>query len=428
MANNILTWRESFCMARIAIIDSQVAGISGDMLLSSLIDAGANKDKVINAILACQNFLKGSKIITAYFAKTISKGLSAMEFHFKYRDNIYERRGIDMYRSLASCCNSLDLEQRAKKFALEALKTIIVAEAVVHGEEPNNVHLHEASSIDTFADLVGCATALQDLKLFESRIFSTKVAVGGGVAKFSHGSSPNPTNAILQIFKEKPFTLIGGQIGQELTTPTGAAMLVNLTTESINYYPSFTPEMIGYGLGQKKIKHVANVLRLVIGKSYLLNKANTDTVCVIETNIDDASGEIIGNLIERVIEAGAKDVTAIPGISKKNRPVHLIRVIAHQAQINNILELLFRESGTTGARIQEVQRFILPRSIITVPINIHDNCFNVHVKVAKDTQGKTISIKPEFDDIKVISSKVGISIKRTMELATAEIIQRIGKG
>jgi uncharacterized protein (DUF111 family) len=92
------------------------------------------------------------------------------------------------------------------------------------------------------------------------------------------------------------------------------------------------------------------------------------------------------------------------------------------------LELLFRESGTIGARIQEVQRFILPRSIITVPINIHDKCFNVHVKVVKDTQGKTISIKPEFDDIKVISSKVGISVKRTMELATAEIVQRIGKG
>ena len=106
-------------MTRIAIIDSQITGISGDMLLSSLIDAGANKGKVINAILSSQNFLKGSKIIGATFIKTISHGFSATEFQFNYKDSYYDRRGMDMYRSLASCCDSLDLEQRAKTFALE---------------------------------------------------------------------------------------------------------------------------------------------------------------------------------------------------------------------------------------------------------------------------------------------------------------------
>jgi uncharacterized protein (TIGR00299 family) protein len=414
-------------MARIAIIDSQITGISGDMLLSSLIDAGANKDKVINAILSCQNFLKGSKIIGAAFVKTISHGFSAMEFQFNYKDSYYDRRGMDMYRSLASCCDSLDLEQRAKTFALESLKTVIVAEALIHGQEISTVHLHEASGLDTFADLVGCAIALQDLNLFECQIFSTQVAIGGGVIKFSHGIIPNPSNMILEIFKNKTFTLVGGQVDEEITTPTGAAMLVNLTSETINYYPSFTPEKIGYGAGQKKFKDMANILRLIIGKSSLLVKSNTDTTYIIETNVDDISGEIIGNLIELLTEAGAKDVTAIPGISKKNRPTHLIRVISDQTQMNSILEMLFRESGSTGMRVQEIQRFILPRSIVTVPISICDKNFNIHVKIAKDTSGKTINIKPEFEDIKLIASRVGISVKRAMELTTAEVVQRLGR-
>lgn len=204
-------------------------------------------------------------------------------------------------------------------------------------------------------------------------------------------------------------------------------MLVNLTSETINYYPSFTPEKIGYGAGQKKFKDIANISRLIIGKSSLLIKANTDTTYIIETNIDDISGEIIGNLIELLTEAGAKDVTAIPGISKKNRPTHLIRVISDQTQMNSILEMLFRESGSTGMRVQEIQRFILPRSIVMVPINIRDKNFNIHVKIAKDTSGKTINIKPEFEDIKLIASRVGISVKRAMELATAEVVQRLGR-
>nr|MDP8941758.1 LarC family nickel insertion protein [Thermoproteota archaeon] len=164
-------------MAKIAIIDSQTAGISGDMLLSCLIDAGADRSKVVGAIVACQNFLEGTKITDAGFIKTKSHGFNATQFHFQFKDSISERNGMKMFRSLATCCDFLKLEQRAKTFALESFKTLISAEAIIHGEDINSVHLHESSSIDTFADLVGCATALQDLKLFECRIFSTKVAI-----------------------------------------------------------------------------------------------------------------------------------------------------------------------------------------------------------------------------------------------------------
>jgi pyridinium-3,5-bisthiocarboxylic acid mononucleotide nickel chelatase len=411
--------------SRIAIIDSQMSGISGDMLLSSLVHAGANKQKVLNAILTCQNFLKGSKIKHADFVRTTSSGFSATQFQFKYTDSVSRRRGIEMYRSLGLCCDSLDMQQRAKTFVLESLKTIIKSESIIHGEEVGAIHLHETSSIDTFADLIGSAVALEDLGLFDSRIFSTRVCVGGGYLKFSHGTISNPGNAVLEIFKERQFSLLGGEIQEELTTPTGAAMLVNLTSESINYYPSFSPEKIGYGAGHKTLKDVPNILRLVIGKSSFISKASTDIVYLLETNVDDVSGEVIGNLIDVLMEAGALDVVAIPALSKKNRPVYVIRVMTNQSNMNSIMDLLLRESGSLGTRIQELNRFVLPRTVLSVPLDIDDKHFNVHVKIAKDTMGNTIIIKPEFEDIKLIASQLEMSFKRTMDLVTAKALQRL---
>ncbi len=411
-------------MARIAVIDSQVAGIAGDMLMASLVDAGAGKTKVIDAIFACQDFLKGSRIASADFAKVMSHGFAATQLQMKYTDSVHERKGGEMYRSLVSCCDSLGLDQRAKTFALESLKTIISAEAAIHGESFDSVHLHETSSIDTLVDLVGCAAALQDLKLFDGRIYSTKVAVGGGVLKFSHGAVPNPTSAILEIFKNRQFVLAGGQAEEELTTPTGAAMLVNLAQGSVNYYPRIAPEKIGYGAGTKKFEGFANVVRLLVGTSNVVFETTRDTVCVVETNVDDASGELVGNLVERLSEV-AKDVTVIPGTTKKSRPAYLIRIISESAQLNSVLEVLFSESGTLGARVQEVERYVLPRAVLTVPVDINGTAFSVHVKVAKDSAGRVTNAKAEFEDVRIIASRCQIPVKRAMELVNAEVIKKV---
>jgi uncharacterized protein (TIGR00299 family) protein len=332
---------------------------------------------------------------------------------------------MEMYRSLALCCDSLDLQQRAKTFILESFKTIIKSESIVHGEEISSVHLHETSSIDTFADLIGSAVALQDLGLFETRIYSTGVGVGGGYLKFSHGMVANPSGAVLEIFKDKSFTLHGGAVEAELTTPTGAAMLANLTSETVSHYPSFSVEKIGYGAGHKEFKDVPNVLRLVIGKSSLISKAGTEIVHLLETNVDDISGEVIGNLIDVLMKAGALDVVAIPGISKKNRPVYVIRVMTDHSNLNEIMDLLVKETGSLGARIQELQRFVLPRTLLNVQIDIENKQFNLHVKVAKDTAGKTISIKPEFEEVKFIALQLEMPFKRTMDLVTAKVLRKL---
>ena len=416
-------------MARIAVIDSQVAGIAGDMLVSALVDAGASGRKITEAIFACQDSLKGSKVVKAKFAKVNSHGFSATQLQHEYKDGVRERKGSEMLKAMSKVCDALDLEERAKAFAVNSLKTIISAEAHIHGEEMNAVHLHEASSIDTLADLVGTATALQDLKLFDARIFSTGVAVGGGLLKFSHGTVPNPAAAILEIFKGKKFSLVAGQASTEMTTPTGAAMLVNLAKDgSVQHYPTVTPESIGYGAGTKKFDGFPNVVRLLIGTSIFMQDVSKDTVCVIETNVDDATGEILGNLVERLSEV-VKDVTVIPGTTKKSRPSHLIRIISEKGKLQDVLEILFAESGTLGARVQEVERFVLPRTILTVPITLGDNLFNVRVKVARDSvTGQVTGVKPEFDDIKIIASRCQLSVKRTLELVTAQALQKVGQG
>jgi pyridinium-3,5-bisthiocarboxylic acid mononucleotide nickel chelatase len=416
-------------LAKIAIVDSQNSGISGDMLLASLVCAGANEPKIIDSIFACQDFLSGSKIRSASFLKTTSHGFSAKAFKLDYTDDRHHRRGMEMYRSLGTCCDSLDLEQRAKVFVLGCLRTVIAAEASIHGEEINHVNLAETSSVDTFADLIGCATAIQDLKLFESRIFSTKVAVGGGTTKFSHGNVPNPTNAILEIFKGRHFILCGGPVTEELTTPTGAALLVNLASETISHYPTFTPLKIGYGAGQKTLDDIPNILRFIIGEQPMVNDAYTETSCLIESAVDDISGEIIGNLIEQ-LSAGhiVKDIIAIPGIAKKNRPAHLIRIICDDANLNDVLTILFRETGTIGARFQEIRRIILPRNIVTIPVNICGYDFNVRVKIARGLNAEAMSFKPEFEDVKVIATTTAISVKKVLELVSAQITYKINGG
>lgn len=412
-------------MSRIAVIDSQTAGISGDMLMASLVDAGANKTEVIDAIFSCQDFLKGSKITKINFTKIVSHGFAATRLQMKYSDTVRERKGTEMSRSLVRCCNSLGLDEKAKTFAIRSLKTIIAAEANVHGEDFDNVHLHEASSIDTIADLVGCAVALQNLRLFDGKIYSTKVAVGGGRLKFSHGTVPNPSSAILEIFKNKQFLLLGGQTEDELTTPTGAAMLVNLAQGSVNYYPIIAPEKIGYGAGMKKFEEFANVLRVLIGSQDKVTEITRGAISVVETNIDDVSGELVGNLIERLAEI-SKDVTVIPCITKKNRPAYLIRIISKKDEVNSVLDILFSESGTLGARVQEVERYVLPRVILTLPVVINDTKFNVHVKVVKDFAGRVTNAKPEFEDIRLVASRCHIPVKRAMEQVNAQIMKKIG--
>ncbi len=410
-------------MSKIFIIDAQIAGLSGDMLLSALIDLGADKKKVIDSIYTCGNIIPGSRIEDVRFEKIDSNGFSATRFYFEYKDEIQERKGIEIIKNTSQYLEMLDLKLRSKSFIMESIKTLVDAEAKVHGEPLDQVYLHEASSIDTFVDLIGCAIALEDLKIFDSKILSTYISIGNGLTTFSHGTIPNPTNAILEIFRGKPFVLTGNDQG-ELTTPTGAAMLVNLSSECIRYYPPFIPERIGLGAGNRKLKDRPNVLRLVIGKDPVIPYLNNERMFLIETNIDDVDGEIIGNLIEVLMKEGARDVTIIPGITKKNRPVNIIRVLSDLVNTDALMDKLFKETGTSGIRINEINRITLERNIINIEVIINCSKYNISIKITKDTSNNIINIKPEFDDLKKIADIEGRSLKAIQELVMFQIFKK----
>ena len=326
-----------------------------------------------------------------------------------------------MYDILESCCEKLNLNQREKNFSLNSLKTLLNAESIIHGEPLEKIHLHEISNLDTFIDLIGCSIALEDLKIFDSKVVTTHISIGNGLTTFSHGTISNPTNAVLEIFKGKKFVLAGNNLG-EITTPTGAAILVNLASECVDYYPKMSPERIGLGTGNKKFDNYPNILRVVLGNDPQASMLNYEDIILLETNIDDLSGEILGNLIEVLMKEGAKDVTILPGITKKNRPTNVIRIITDKSKLNEMIEKLFLESGTAGIRIQEVKRIVLNRNIITISISLRNSTFDIRVKLTKDSNGKIINVKPEFSDLKKISEATGFPLRDVMDQAIYQVL------
>ena len=164
---------------------------------------------------------------------------------------------------------------------------------------------------------------------------------------------------------------------------------------------------------------------MTIGSSGTVYETTKDTVYVVETNIDDVSGELVGNLVEQLAEV-AKDVTVISGTTKKGRPTYLIRVISENARLNSVLDLLFDESGTLGARVQEVERIVLPRGIMMMSVDINGNILDVRVKIVKDSSGRITNVKPEFEDIKVIATKCQMPVKMAMDEVRAEVMKKLG--
>jgi len=414
-------------LRKIVVIDPQVAGISGDMFLSALVDCGANKNKIINNIKTIEKLFSDTIIKKIEFINSESNGIRATKFLFDIEEKLLERNASEMLRILANCCDVTNLSELAKKFVMETMKTIIRVESRIHNKEVKDLHLHESSSIDTAADIIGSATALDDLDLlYDTTFYSTKVAVGGGTTQFSHGTIPNPTNAVLEIFRILELPIAGGPAHSEMTTPTGAAILAGLNPKIISTYPEFIPHKIGYGAGFKKFEGIPNILRISIGKSNIYASIQSDTVSVLETNIDDMAGEMIGDLVEKLskLDAGVKDVTLVSGITKKNRPVHILKVICSEYIEKRIIELIFNETGTLGIRKTINERYKLERFSVLLPITIQNQEYVISVKISKDQHGKIINIKPEFDNIREIANKIGFPMKKTMDTVNNLIFQR----
>ncbi|MDE1763868.1 MAG: nickel pincer cofactor biosynthesis protein LarC [Thaumarchaeota archaeon] len=404
----------------VLVIDAQVAGISGDMLLSALVNIGANKSKIIDGVHTAENYLKGSKIQKMDFEKVTKHGTEATVLSLDIKEEHHERRGIDIQDCILQTSDKIGLSEKASVFSKESIRSLIKAESKIHGEPVESVHFHEASSIDTVVDIIGSAIALDDLGFFSEEIVSTHVAVGGGTLDFSHGITSNPASAILEIFRNSDIVISGGRVREELTTPTGASLLVNLTKRCSEFYPAMKVKSIGYGAGSKDFEGFPNVLKIVRGE--IIGLWEQDSVQIIETNVDDVSGEIIGHVIDKLISNGARDVTVTPAVTKKSRPTNIISVICDSSNLNDMISTIVSETGTLGVRVRTSNRYIIPRSTVSVPITIHGRNFTVQCKVTKNNGA---NFKVEADNVKLVSEALGIPFRDASALIITEVRQKL---
>jgi uncharacterized protein (TIGR00299 family) protein len=327
------------------------SGISGDMTLGALLDAGVDGEIVRAAIdslglpvrLVVEKVRKGGFAATQVF-------IEAPEEH--------EHRFLPDVEAILGGGRLTDAQ---RNLALRIFRRLAEAEAAAHGMPLDQVHFHEVGALDSIADIAGSAVALDLLGV--EKITSRAVPTGTGMVKCAHGLMPIPapgTAALLKGVPLAPCTIKG-----ELTTPTGAAILTSVVQEWVDS-PAMTIERIGHGAGQRDLLEQPNLLRLFVGKSDGANPAERDVVWMLETNLDDVSAEVIGYCFERLFAAGALDVFCTPIQMKKNRPGVLLSVLAPEAALPDLEAILFRETHTFGVRRYKVERHKLRREALTV--------------------------------------------------------------
>lgn len=325
------------------------SGISGDMVLGAVIDAGVPADAIRAALdsLELPIKLELEKVKRCGFAATKATIEAADQEDYRFLP--------DVEAILAK--GALTAKQR--ELATTIFRKVAVAESTVHGMPLERVHFHEVGALDSIADIVGAAVGLDLLGV--EKFTSSPVPTGSGTVKCAHGIMPVPTPGTAELLKGVP--LAPSTIKTELTTPTGAAILTTVVTEW-TATPALTIERIGHGSGTKDFLEQPNILRLMVGTT--TGGGASDTVAVLETNLDDVAPEIVGFAIERLFAAGALDAFAVPAQMKKNRPGVLLSVICTAETVDALEAILFRETGTFGVRRTTATRAKLNREPVSV--------------------------------------------------------------
>jgi len=371
------------------------SGISGDMTLGALIDAGVDSE----AIRAALDSL--GLPITLEIERVKRNGIAATAVTVVAPDQEEYRFLPDVEAILSK--GTLTTPQR--ELALAIFRKLAVAEATVHGMPVEKVHFHEVGALDSIADIAGSAVALDLLNV--SRVTCRSVPPGSGSVKCAHGLMPVPAPATAVLLQGMP--LAQAPVTGELVTPTGAAILATVVNE-FTEQPAMTVERIGCGAGKKDFWEQPNVLRVFVGESALTPAADeSDRVTVLETNLDDVSPEVIGYCFERLFAAGALDVFTIPVQMKKNRPGVLLGVIAPASAVAALEAIVFRETGTFGIRRYTVTRSKLRREAVKVETPWGPIAAKVGWR-----EGLSL-LTPEYEDCARVARERGISLRAVYE-------------
>lgn len=383
------------------IIDPQISGISGNMIIGALVDLGADKTKLKEIMESSASAIGEVKVD---FEKVNKNGIDSMYCHVE----MFEKNECVQYNELVDKINGLDLDEDVKKTALNIFKRMAIAEAKIHGNPLDEIHFHEVGASDAVADVIGAVWAFYSLNLDKHEIIGLPISVGGGTVETAHGLLPVPVPAVLEILKG--FDFVGGPVSSELATPTGCAIYAELCTEIKKFIPFINADEIGYGAGSKDFNH-PNVLRII--KSC---EIDVDEIDVIETNIDHLTGEEIGYLFDKILEAGASDVSITPIIMKKNRQGSLLKVISKKSKRDELVNLIFKETGSLGIRISpNIHRGLAKREFVKKTYEIAGKEYEVTFKIGY-VNGEVISSRPEYEDLKKIAKDSGLSLRKVKEL------------
>ncbi|MDI6801553.1 MAG: nickel pincer cofactor biosynthesis protein LarC [Thermodesulfovibrionales bacterium] len=376
------------------------SGISGDMCLGAIIDAGADIGIIKRELKKIP--VKGYDLA---LKKVDRAGISSSKVDVILQKSKVksQKSEVKKWKDIEKIIKASSLSDKIKQRGLHIFKRLFETEARVHGEPFEKIHLHELGGIDCIVDIFGTIIGIDALGV--EKIYVSSINLGSGTINTVHGALPVPAPATIELLKSYP--VYASDIPFELTTPTGAAIITGLDS-TFSPIPKMNVHKIGYGAGNKDIKTMPNTLRLFIGERKDI--PDEGHVMVIETNIDDMNPQIYEDVMEKLLASGALDVFIENVIMKKGRPAIKLTVIADKKRLNTLTDMLFKETTTIGVRFYEAHRKILSREIKKIKTRYGD----VRIKISKlgDT---VVNISPEYEDLKSISKKTKIPIKKLSE-------------
>lgn len=383
------------------------AGLSGDMILGALLDLGVSpslfKEKMSELDLPVE--------IRIEETKRASLRALRVDVEVKRKKNISRK-----WQDVEALIEKSPFSFAVKKNALAISRRLFEAEAIVHGRKFEETHLHEAGADDAMIDILGTCFLAEALNI--STFTSSALNLGQGWVKGSHCVFPVPPPAVAEILKDIP--VYSAWVEEELVTPTGAAIVATLAKQFLSF-PELSYKKIGCGAGKRNFARFPNILRAFYGEKRQL--AEHKKVYMIEANIDDSSPQVLGAFFETAFKRGALDVFLTPVIMKKNRLATKLTLLAEIDKIDNLIEAIFQETSTIGIRYFPVERRILERKSVKVPVLGE----KVSIKVAS-SGGKTINIQPEFKDCLRLAKKENLPVRKVIQLAIEAFPKQEGDG
>jgi pyridinium-3,5-bisthiocarboxylic acid mononucleotide nickel chelatase len=375
------------------------SGISGDMTLGALVDAGCDLELLRSGLAGLQ--MPGWTISAE---KVWKNGMAATFVRVTTEDQ-------SKHRSLSAILviiGKSQLSEQVKKNAAAIFRKLGEAEAAVHDVPLEKIHFHEVGAVDAIVDIVGACIGFEALGI--EKFACSALNVGGGTAKMAHGVLPVPAPATAKLLQGKP-TYSNGVL-KELVTPTGAAIVATLC-DTFGPQPPMSVSAIGYGAGSIDLEGQPNVVRIMIGESAEKVVAGFDEeIAVIEANLDDMNPQIYGYFLEKALAAGALDVYTTPVQMKKNRPGTLLTLLCKPADTNALMSLVFAETTTLGARTYRAQRRTLPRETV----NVHTQYGDVQIKLSR-VNGSIRHVAPEYEDCRKLAAEKNVPLQQVIQEA-----------